>query len=60
MDGVEFVTRAEGRAMFEKECLRRAGVTAGEFLAALDNGEAEDRFGHHVTVALEIMRPFWR
>jgi hypothetical protein len=58
MAPLDYITPEEGAEAFDAEARRRAGVSGGEMLAALNNGTAEDRFGHSTWAAMNMLRCF--
>ena len=60
-DGVEVIelTKAEGRALFDKACRGKLGISGAEFLRRLDAGDYLDSWDHHV-FELRMLEPFGR
>jgi hypothetical protein len=54
------LSSAEAAAMFERRCHEELGVTAEEFLAAVDAGRIPDQWACDSVARLEMLLPFVR
>lgn len=57
---VEELTIEQGRALFDRECRIRLGVTAEDFLTAYDAGTLDPNWPPEQISAVEILLPFTR